>query len=361
MQVSVVDDKYHFDGVEATSYRVGPHTYRFENIPTSKKLGWRSTSGTTWKNAFGNMNSYVFRYVDGVLDSYRWGVGTDAVNLIVGPQFVSSYFEPYSQDSSIAISYDATCTVPDPPSPPPPLPPSPPPPACLPGTVAVTVVNQKYYFDGVEAGAYSVGEHTYTFTGVPSDHKMAWMGSPANTDWNNAPGNSNGESVQIINSRMRRFRYGDAQLVVDGSFSPSYFRCYTHGDMNGVSDMIVYNPACTLFSPPPSPLPPSPPPIPPQVQYTESPYDNCDILLTQSECQSIADFNGRSMTVINTLSVAPACYLQTYNNIYFFNEALTSTVTCEVSDYATCLCGIASPPLSPPPPLHPPFPSQPVV
>jgi len=231
----------------------------------------------------------------------------------------------------------------------------------MPGTVAVTVVDNKYYFDGVEAASYSVGPHTYTFTGVPSGHKMAWMGSPANTDWDNAPGNSNGVIAQVIDSIMRRFRYGDAQLVVSGSFSPSYFRCYTHGDMNGVSDMIVYNPACILSSPPPSPLPPSPPPIPPQVQYTEVPNDNCDILLTQSECQSIADFNERSMTIINTPSAAPACYLQTYNNIYFFNEALTSTVTCEVSDYATCLCGIASPPPTPPPPLLPPSPSQPVV
>lgn len=132
------------------------------------------------------------------------------------------------------------------PPPSPLLPPSPPPPACLPGTVAVTVVNQKYYFDGVEATSYGVGPNTYTFTGVPSGHKMAWMGSPASTDWYNAPGNNNGYSVQVISSMTRRFRYGDAQLVVSGSFSPSYFRCYTHGDMNGAAEMIKYDPSCTV-------------------------------------------------------------------------------------------------------------------
>lgn len=108
------------------------------------------------------------------------------------------------------------------------------------------MVNQKYYFDGVEAGSYSVGPNIYTFTGVPSDHQMAWMGHSSSTIWQNADGNTNAYSVQIINSIMKYFRHGVVQLVVSGSFSPSYFRCYAHGDMNGVAEMIVYNPACTI-------------------------------------------------------------------------------------------------------------------
>jgi hypothetical protein len=265
VQVTVVNNEYFFDGVQMGSYKVGPYTYRFEGIPTSSSMGWMGTDNTAvWANAPGNMNSYDYRYIDGVLFSYRRGAATLDVT---GP-FTPSYFESFQHGNNgvlQAIFYDAECTAPSPPSFPPPAPPSPPPPPCLPGTVAVTVVGLKYYFDGVEAGAYSVGPHVYTFTGIPIEHKMAWMGDGSVT-WSNAPGNTNPYSVQNINSRIRYFRYGDATLDVGGSFSTggAYFRCYAHGDMNQVDDMIMYNAACTVPSPPP-PLPPSPPPSPPPV------------------------------------------------------------------------------------------------
>lgn len=249
VQVTVVNNEYFFDGVQMGSYRVGPYTYRFDGIPTSSSMGWMGTDNTAvWANAPGNMNGYDYREIDGVIFAYRYGAATLDVT---GP-FTPSYFESFHHGNNgvlQAIFYDAACIAPSPPSFPPPAPPSPPPPPCLPGTVAVTVVNYKYYFDGVEAGAYSVGPHVYTFTGIPAAHKMAWMGDGIySVTWSNAPGNTNPHSVQNINARIRYFRYGDATLDVGGSFSTggAYFRCYAHGDMNQVDDMIMYNADCTI-------------------------------------------------------------------------------------------------------------------
>lgn len=68
------------------------------------------------------------------------------------------------------------------------------------------------------------------------------------------------------------------------------------------------------------------------------------------------------MIVISVTASVAGCYLQTVNNIYFYNLDLTSTVSCAISPVVTCICGISSPPqppLPPPPSPPPPLPSPP--
>ena len=127
---------------------------------------------------------------------------------------------------------------------PPSPPPSPPPAACLPRTVAVTVVGNKYYFDGVEASAHSIGQKTYSFTGIPEAHKTTWLGESSVHSWQNAAGNSNEASVKVVSATSRYYRWGDVDLTITGSFTdPAYFDCWSHGSMSGTSTFL-YNANC---------------------------------------------------------------------------------------------------------------------
>ena len=108
--------------------------------------------------------------------------------------------------------------------------------------------------------------------------------------------------------------------------------------------------------PPPVP-PPSPfPPVQPQQTYTGS--GKCQTQLTKLECQTLAShWQGSTFTFSDESTAHPQGCSQGFMNPYYFAWHTSSNVGCDNGNFQ-CLCGYASPPLSPNPPNPPPSPPQ---
>ena len=103
--------------------------------------------------------------------------------------------------------------------------------------------------------------------------------------------------------------------------------------------------------------PSAPPPSPP-IQPYYSTGSNCEHLLTEQDCRTLAENDGKQMIVYqNAISSPPGCYtLTTGVLIYAFNTktSLTIGTQCSAGTHFTCYCAHSSP--SPPPPSPPPLP-----
>jgi hypothetical protein len=115
---------------------------------------------------------------------------------------------------------------------------------------------------------------------------------------------------------------------------------------------------------PPPPLPPTPPPAYPPIQpMVVKPSDGCQNHLTEQECQSVAEWYNRAMSVIDNSAAMPGCYAYTNNfgqTSQTYNKDITGSRTCAESAF-TCFCGQDGPASPPPPPSLPPEPPPPAL
>ena len=127
-------------------------------------------------------------------------------------------------------------------------------------------------------------------------------------------------------------------------------------------------PTPPLPSPPPPPPPSPPPAAPPAAPTPPTPVQplregviECDPHLTELECQTIADNNGRSFIANSFTNMPPGCSFvpADQNQQTYFNANPAAATTCATSNSQmglVCLCGTHMPPSPSSPPSPPPSP-----
>ena len=126
------------------------------------------------------------------------------------------------------------------------------------------------------------------------------------------------------------------------------------------TDFQKFTIECLYISP--SAPPPAPPPAPPIQPYYSTGGD-CQELLTEQDCRTLAQNEGYQFFAIgNQLSEPPGCYKLSTNTPQFsFNTKTSLTIGWQCSDnsFYSCYCRHQSPPSLPPPSL-PHSPIQPI-
>lgn len=167
------------------------------------------------------------------------------------------YFGPYVPPTPKPTKYRPIPTQTPEPTPSPTATPSPTPvPVCLSTTNTVTIQNisgNKYIFNG-SYEFYGIGLGSYTFTGVPASHPIAFLNNGKESQVIYSGTNAQSPPKYGPDGNLYIYYWGDVTVTVFSNFGILSYADYFFGYYGGQNNIVFASP-CTVLIPTPTPSP----------------------------------------------------------------------------------------------------------